>query len=152
MTEPLETVLARRQRLVEEGVSFKICQQCNDVMRVGNATPLPSGAGGIFRDWIFNLYQDQPQLLPAATPPFRWIYRIYEKEQRLDRMVNRLLEIEAGLQRTLAEREQIIHELSTRALRRKPGPLVRAAAAVEGVCAWMEAHERARAVEAGVVV
>ena len=35
VTEPLELVLARRQKLIDEGVSFKMCAQCNDFLKMG---------------------------------------------------------------------------------------------------------------------
>lgn len=93
MAEPLATILVRRQHLLDEGLSFKICRECNDVMRIGDSPILGSGAGGIFRDWIYDLYKDTDEPLSAATQPFKWIYKIYEKEDRVDRLVNRLLEI-----------------------------------------------------------
>jgi hypothetical protein len=42
--------------------------------------------------------------LCEATQSFKWIYQIYEKEQRLDRLVNRLLAIQKATQ---AELEQM---------------------------------------------
>lgn len=114
MTESLEAVLARRQALLDRGVSFKICRECNDIMRVGNALPIPSGAGGNFRDWIYHLHKEQPRPLPHATPPFAWIYRIYAQENRLDRMVDRLLEIERDLQAENAHlRDTLRREVET---------------------------------------
>jgi hypothetical protein len=101
MTEPLDAILTRRERLLEAGLSFKICQDCNDIMRIGDSPVLGSGAGGIFRDWMFNLYADAPEPLSHATPAFKWIFHIYEKEQRLDRLVNHLLWVEKCLQAEL---------------------------------------------------
>lgn len=108
MTESLEAVLERRQKLLDDGVSFDICRGCNDIMRVGGSPPLQSGAGGIFRDWIYQLYRDEQETLSEATPPFKWIYAIYEKQHRLDRLVNRLLAIEKSVQ---AENEQLRQQL-----------------------------------------
>lgn len=108
MTEPLETVLDRRQKYLDEGLSFDICRNCNDIMRVGGATPLESGSGGIFRDWIYALYRDDDDPLSEATAPFRWIYAIYEKENRVNRLVNRLLAIEKSLH---AENQRMREEL-----------------------------------------
>jgi hypothetical protein len=102
IAEPLPTILKRRQKLLDEGLSFKICKECNDVMRIGDSPILESGAGGIFRDWVYNLYKETEDPLSEATPPFKWIYQIYEKENRLDRLVNHLLQIEKSLQAELA--------------------------------------------------
>jgi MoaA/NifB/PqqE/SkfB family radical SAM enzyme len=98
LDEPLETILARRQQLLDQGLSFKICRECNDIMRIGDTPIFENGAGGIFRDWIFDLYKDTDDPLSEATAPFRWIYKIYEKEGRIDLLVNRLLKIEKSLQ------------------------------------------------------
>ncbi len=102
MAEPLETIRGRRQKLLDEGLSFKICKECNDVMRIGDSPILESGAGGIFRDWIYDLHKETEDPLSEATPPFKWIYKIYEKEKRLDRLVNRLLGTEKSVQQESA--------------------------------------------------
>jgi radical SAM protein with 4Fe4S-binding SPASM domain len=105
MTDGLEIILARRRRFIEEGAQPEICRNCNDVMRVGGATPLASGAGGNFRDWIYELYRDVDESLSEGTPPFRWIYAIAEKNGRVDRLLNRLLAIEKSLQADRARLE-----------------------------------------------
>lgn len=102
IAEPLKTILERRQKLADEGLSFPICRACNDVMRIGDSPILESRAGGIFRDWIYDLYNDVDDPLSEAAAPFKWIYKIYEKENRVDRLVNRLLGIEKSLQEELA--------------------------------------------------
>jgi hypothetical protein len=71
-------------------------------MRIGDSPVLESGAGGIFRDWIYNLYRDTADPLSEATPAFKWIFAIYAKEGRLDRLVNHLLTVEKSLQSELA--------------------------------------------------
>ena len=73
---------------------------------VFRARPTEKGLG-IFRDWIYELYRDDDDPLSEATPPFKWIYAIYEKEHWLNRLVNRLLGIEKSLH---AENERL-HEL-----------------------------------------
>lgn len=103
IAEPLEAIVERRQKLLDEGLSFKICRECNDIMRIGDSPILESGAGGIFRDWIYDLYKETDDALSEANEPFKWIYKIYEKENRVDRLVNRLLRIEKPLQAELAE-------------------------------------------------
>lgn len=97
MTDSLESALERRQKLLDEGLSFRICKECNDIMRIGHSPVLESGSGGIFRDWIYDLYKESADPLSNATLAFKWIYKIYEKENRLDRLVNRLLEMDAEL-------------------------------------------------------
>ena len=101
-TEPLPVVLQRRAELLAQAVPPEICRDCNDILKAGGDSPLPSGAGGILREWIYDLYRDNGEPLSAATPPLKWIYRIYGQEQRLDRLVNRLLGIEQQLQQDLA--------------------------------------------------
>jgi radical SAM protein with 4Fe4S-binding SPASM domain len=103
--EPLATILARRQSLLADSSAPKICQHCNDIMRAGGSFPLASRAGGIFRDWIYDLYREQPDSLSEASDSLKWIYQIYEKEKRTDRFVNRLLAIEkAGHEELRRER------------------------------------------------
>ncbi|MFL6446246.1 MAG: radical SAM protein [Bryobacteraceae bacterium] len=98
VTEPLEAVLERRERLLQQGLTFKICRECNDVMRIGDSPVLDSGAGGIFRDWIYDLYKQADDPLSEANPSFKWIYQLYAKENRIDRLVNRLLLVEKSVQ------------------------------------------------------
>ena len=92
--EPMETILARRQLLLEDSSALKICRDCNDLMRIGGTWPLASGAGGNFRDWAYYLHQDLEDPLSEATAPLKWIFQIYQKENRTDRFANRLLAIE----------------------------------------------------------
>jgi Radical SAM superfamily len=94
ISEPLELVLRRRQELLDDSSALKICKGCNDIMRVGGAFPLQSQAGGTFRDWIYYLYQDLDDPLSEANEPMKWIFKIYQNENRVDRFANRLLEIE----------------------------------------------------------
>lgn len=47
MTEAFELILERRDKLLKAGLSFKICRECNDIMRIGDSPVLESGAGGI---------------------------------------------------------------------------------------------------------
>jgi len=103
MTEPLAVILERRQKLLEDSSGLKICRQCNDVMRVGGTFPLASRAGGVFRDWLYYLYQDLADPLSEANEPMKWIFQIYQKEGRADRFVNRLLAIEKSVQAELSQ-------------------------------------------------
>jgi hypothetical protein len=106
VTEPLREILARRQKLIDEGLRFPLCRQCNDLLK-GGFEPFANGVGGILSDWIYALHagSDQPAF-SSATPSQRWILQIYQKENRLDRAVDRLLGIERELQRRLrAEQE-----------------------------------------------
>jgi len=41
--EPLPAILSRRDRLLSDGLSFKMCQECNDIMRIGDSAILRSG-------------------------------------------------------------------------------------------------------------
>jgi MoaA/NifB/PqqE/SkfB family radical SAM enzyme len=117
VAEPLATILERRDKLLAEGLSFKICQECHDLLKVG-FLPLESGAGGRLPDWIYELYREPGAGLSHGTTGFKWLYEIYKKEGRLDRLVNRLLEIEIELQVTIAteklERRKVLIELEGR--------------------------------------
>jgi hypothetical protein len=111
-TESLAVVLTRRQRIIDDGCALEICRQCNDVMKIGGTFPLESHAGGIFRDWIYYLYQDLPDPLSEANEPMKWIFRIYEKEGRTDRFANRLLRLEREAQRELAAKRTEVADLT----------------------------------------
>ena len=80
--------------MLDDSSALKICKGCNDIMRVGGTFPLQSQAGGTFRDWIYYLYQDLDDPLSEANEPMKWIFKIYQNENRVDRFANRLLEIE----------------------------------------------------------
>ena len=109
--EPLAEILARREARLRDSSALKICGECNDIMRAGGSFPLASGAGGIFRDWIYYLFQDLADPLSEASEPLKWIYQIYAQEKRTDRLVNRLLAIEkeghAQLQRERADKRAV---------------------------------------------
>lgn len=105
LSEPLATVLARRQRLIDEGLPFKICRECNDVLK-GGFHLFENGVGGILTDWIYALHAERESSpFSAATPAQRWMLQIYQKENRLDRAVDQLLRIERELQTRLAEEQ-----------------------------------------------
>jgi hypothetical protein len=93
VTEPLEIVLARRQKLIDGGVSFEMCAQCNDFLKIG-FHPLGHPAGGTVSDWIYELHRDDADPLADASPAMRWLYQVYAKENRTDRLVNRLIALE----------------------------------------------------------
>lgn len=122
LVEPLGAILERRARLVEDSSGLKICRQCNDVLRIGGTFPLESRSGGTFRDWIYYLHRQLDDPLSEASAPLRWIYRIYEKEGRVDRFANRLLEIECLTQAALRNeraqfsRDRCAHERDREAL------------------------------------
>jgi hypothetical protein len=101
MTEPLAAILGRRQRLLDDSSSLAICRGCNDIMRVGGTWPLESRGGGNFRDWVYYLHQDLADPLAEANEAMRWIYQIYQKENRADRFANRLLGLEKAAHRDL---------------------------------------------------
>jgi hypothetical protein len=106
MTEPLREILARRQKLIDDGLAFQLCRQCNDVLK-GGFEPFAAGVGGVLSDWVYALHaaSDGPAF-PNATPAQRWILEIYQKENRLDRAVDRLLGIQCELQQRLREEQE----------------------------------------------
>jgi sulfatase maturation enzyme AslB (radical SAM superfamily) len=111
ISEPLEAVLERRENLLHDNSGLKICRECNDILRIGGTYPLASGEGGDFRDWILYLYQDLDEPLSEANEPMKWIFRIYQKENRTDRFANRLLGIEKAAQaRFQRTRDALIRE------------------------------------------
>jgi hypothetical protein len=72
-SEPLDVVLARRQRLIDEGVSFKICNECRDVMKMGTDDGL--------RQWVYGAFgQDLGQISPSLNARMKWIFDLYKRE------------------------------------------------------------------------
>ena len=126
VTEPLEVILGRREKLLDAGLSFEICKNCHDLLKVG-FQPLESQAGGRLPDWIYDLYKAENDGLSHATSGFKWLYAIYQKEDRLDRLVNRLLLIEKNaalelknvksenlnLKKSIGEKDNRISELDS---------------------------------------
>jgi radical SAM protein with 4Fe4S-binding SPASM domain len=98
MTEPLEVVLERRERLLEDSRALEICRGCNDVMRAGGTPPLDSKAGGLMRDWVYYLFKDMEDPTSEMNEAMKWIFRIYQKEGRADRFANRMVELEKAAQ------------------------------------------------------
>jgi MoaA/NifB/PqqE/SkfB family radical SAM enzyme len=73
VTEPLPVVLERRQRLIENGVNFRICHECNDALKMG--------VDGEFRQLINGAYgEGRRSPLSQAGVRMDWLYRVYEKE------------------------------------------------------------------------
>jgi hypothetical protein len=101
LTESLESVLERRDDLVKHRTSFRVCSECHDLLKFG-FYPLESGSGGDLSEWIYDIYRTGGEGLSEATQSLKWLYEIYQKEGRVDRLVNRLLSIEKVLQRELA--------------------------------------------------
>lgn len=113
LTEPLGTIQERRQALIEKGVTFKMCAQCNDLLKMG-FHPLGHPAGGIISDWVYDLHRDADTApLPEANPAMRWLYQLYAKEDRVDRLVNRLLKVDRETSGRLAQAESEITDLHT---------------------------------------
>lgn len=103
VSEPIATVLERRQRLIDNGVSFKICGECNDVLKMGTDL-FPDRISGTLRDWIYDVYREADESpLPNATSQMKWLYGLYQRENRVDRMVDRLLGRSRDLERLCAE-------------------------------------------------
>ncbi len=108
MTEPLETILERRMTLLAGKRGLKICESCNDVMRIGDTFPLESRAGGSLRDWMYWLHEPHADPLSEANEAMKWVLQIYQKKNGTDVLVNRLLAIENATHRTLvSEREEL---------------------------------------------
>jgi hypothetical protein len=114
LTEPLEIVLERRQRLIENGVNFRICGECNDVLKMG-VNFLPDGYSGTLRDWVYDVYraEDGPAL-SSESPQIRWLYDLYARENRTDRMVKRLMERSSRMLDEIRKREDRIIVLDGR--------------------------------------
>jgi sulfatase maturation enzyme AslB (radical SAM superfamily) len=115
MNEPLAVVLERRQRLIDGGVRFKICRECNDLLK-GGFDFFADGSGGILSDWLYALHaSDTGEPFAAATPAQRWLLQLFQRENRLDRAVDRLLACAQLQQQRLTDersnREQLRHTL-----------------------------------------
>jgi hypothetical protein len=74
-----------------------------EMMLAERTYPLQSKAGGNCRDWIQYLHKDVSEPLSEVGDQMRRIYRIYQMENRTDRMVNRLVGIEKMLQAELSK-------------------------------------------------
>ncbi len=87
-----------------------------EAISAGRAFPLRSRAGGSCRDWIRYLHQELGDPLRDAGEPMRRMFRIYLRENRTDRLVNRLVALEAEAQAELAreraEKEALQREIS----------------------------------------
>jgi len=104
VAEPIATVLQRRQFLVENGVGFKICGHCNDVLKMGTDL-FPDLRSGTLRDWVYDVYrEDGEPPLSQANPKMKWLYTLYAREDRLDRLVNRLLARSKDLETIAADK------------------------------------------------
>jgi len=114
--ESLETIQERRQKLIDQGVHFKICGICSDVLKMGTDlfTDLRSGT---LRDWIYDVYRKDKEeaLLPDGTPNQVWLYKLYEKENRVHRMVNGLLKRNKLLEAEFHEAQETITRLNRQA-------------------------------------
>ena len=106
-TESMDTIQARRQKLIDDGVSFKICNVCSDVLKMGTDL-FDDLRSGTLRDWIYDVYRtgSDENALPDATANQAWLYRLYEKEGRVHRMVNGLLKRNKILEDRLAKPDQ----------------------------------------------
>ena len=113
VTEPLELILARRQKLIDGGVSFKMCAQCNDFLKMG-FHPLGHADGGTVSEWVYELHRDNADPLADANPAMRWLYQVYAKENRTDRMVNRLLALEKAAHDQLSAERTAHHATQVR--------------------------------------
>jgi hypothetical protein len=69
-----------------------------EMMLAERTFPLPSHAGGNCREWIQYLHKDAGEPLSEMGDQMRRIFRIYQMENRTDRLVNRLVGIEKALQ------------------------------------------------------
>lgn len=102
--DSLETILERRAQNLTAFPPPRVCVDCRDVLRVAREAPLASGAGGDVRAWVDSLHATTPAPLSPATPAFRWIYEIAKQSGRVDRLVDRLLRIEAEQHQELTSR------------------------------------------------
>jgi hypothetical protein len=117
LTEPLETILARRQKLIDEGVNFKMCAQCNDFLKMG-FYPAGHVEGGTVSEWVYALHEDNDNPFADTNPAMRWLFKVYAKENRLDRFANRLIRLEQTARAELA-RERTGHHATQVALDRE---------------------------------
>ena len=58
LSDELNTILKRKQRIAREGVRFPMCKECNDMYRFG-ADPAPDG--GSLSEWVYALCAGQSQ-------------------------------------------------------------------------------------------
>jgi hypothetical protein len=83
-----------------------------EMMLAERTFPLPSHAGGNCREWIQYLHKDAGEPLSETGDQMRRIFRIYQMENRTDRLVNRLVGIEKALQVELSRERAKADELA----------------------------------------
>ncbi len=109
----LSTVLERRDQMLAEGLTFGICRNCNDLLRVG-FYPLPGDAGGPLSEWIFDIYKNPPGYHAAATAALKWLYKICVQNGRGELLVEKLAQVEQDLQVVLANTRLELNRRSQR--------------------------------------
>jgi len=83
-----------------------------EMMSAERTFPLESGAGGSCREWIQYLHQDAHRAMADANEPLKRIFALYQRENRADRLVNRLVAIEKALHAELQKERAAVAVLS----------------------------------------
>lgn len=85
-------------------------------MSADRTFPLESHAGGSCREWIDYLHRELGDPLCEASEPMRRMVRIYLRENRAERLVNRLVALERAAQSDLVrergERQALEREIA----------------------------------------
>lgn len=81
VTEELDQILAKKRRIVQQGVRFPMCDKCNDMYR----------------------FADDPT--PDDSPLSEWIYRLYSSEQQA---TNELLAVIRRQEARIRELESVV--------------------------------------------
>ncbi len=104
LDEEIETILSRKTNIVNKGVKFDICRECNDLQRfMKDRTP----DGRPLFDWIYSLFvdEDKPNFAEDSSLS-KWIYSLYVKEEKAEKFTKTL-----AVQ--LLKKEQTVHFLNT---------------------------------------
>jgi hypothetical protein len=82
----------------EGGSRVAVCSEQPEMMVADRTFPLESRAGGNCRDWLRHLHQNVGEPLSEAGDAMKRVFKIYQMENRTDRLVGRLVGIEKAMQ------------------------------------------------------
>jgi len=85
VTEDLDVILERKQKIVEDGVGFPMCENCNDMYRFSQDST-PDGAP--LSEWIYSLYVGEDartaRLIEVIKQRDSYIHSLEQRNQSLE--------------------------------------------------------------------
>jgi hypothetical protein len=64
----IEDLAAKRAKILEKGVHFPMCSECNDLYRLARDNPPP---GRTLNEWIYRLYESEDSRQASLTEALR---------------------------------------------------------------------------------